>query len=85
MPWKRRTTNICKLAVLEDEESLALGNLTQSLCGPVRPVGDDVAVCLKEADGVAHILGNLQQLSRRLDVSREAEVCLLDRDQAQQI
>jgi hypothetical protein len=40
---------------------------------------------LEQADGVAHLLSQLQQLGRGLDVRGQAEVRLLGRDQAQQV
>jgi hypothetical protein len=78
MTRKRRTTNIGKLAVLEDKEPLSSCNLTQGLGGPVGPVCDNVAVCLEEADVVADLLGNLQEFGGGLDVGGQTKVGLLD-------
>jgi hypothetical protein len=57
---EERTTNICKLAVLEDEKAFAPCNLSQCVGSPVGPVGDNVAVGLEKADVVADVLGQLE-------------------------
>lgn len=48
------TTNVGKLAVLEDDEELAAGNLLEGAGSAVRPVGDDVTMRLENADGIAY-------------------------------
>lgn len=78
---QRHTTNVGKLAVLEDEKVLPPRDSPKGLCSPVGPVGDDVAVCLEQAYRVAHVFGELQQFGRSLDVGRQTQVGSLDGDE----
>jgi hypothetical protein len=82
---RQRTTNVCKFAVLKDEEALPPCNLSQGLGGPVGPVCDNVAMRFEKADGVADSLSNLQQLGSRLHVGGQAQIRLFGCDQAQQV
>ena len=81
----RRTANVGKLAVLEDDEALPPGNVPDGSRGAVAPVDDDVAVGLEDADVVATLVGQVQQLGRGLDVGGQAEVGLFYRHEAQQV
>lgn len=72
------TSNVCKLAVLEDEKPLALSDFSQRLRRAVRPVRDNVAVSLEHAYRVAHVFGKLQELGGGLYISGQTEVGLLD-------
>jgi len=79
------TANVTEFAVLKDYELLAARNLVQASDGFVVEVGNNVCVRLEDADVVANIFGQSQQLIGGGDVGRDTEIGAFEVDQTEEI
>ena len=63
----------------------ARGYCLEACNGVFGPVVDGVRVGLENADVIPHFFRYLEQIESSMDVSRDAEVGALDRDQAEEV
>ena len=76
----RRTANIPQLPILKQQEVFALGDCLEPSNGVFGPVIDDVRVGLEDADSVADLFCDFEQLEGCVDIGGDAEVGALDGD-----
>ena len=79
------TPNVGKLAVLKDQEALLPCYILQSFHCSVAEVGHDVSVRLEYAYRVPHFLGEREEFRCGCYIRGEAEVRLLDGDEAEEV
>jgi hypothetical protein len=68
------TSYVSKFPVLEYEEMFSLGNFLEKAHSPLTEIADDVCVGFEEADGVANLFCDCQQLRRCGDIGRKTEI-----------
>lgn len=87
--WPNRhgglTPNVPKLAILKHDKLLPFSNLVQAADGAVAKVLDDVGVGFEDADVIADLVGQTQQLGGGGDIGADTEVGALDVDQAEEV
>lgn len=79
------TANIAKFPILKEQKTLPSRYFLQPCDRFLGPIVYDISVGFENADMVANLLCDTQQVIGRVDIGRDAEVGALYRDQAEEV